>query len=192
MKKVMIGIFATGLMVASCDSNTTKEEVNVDSTVTEAVAVMEEEPVNELAFNGVTKGAYTLYGLEDVDATGAVNIEEMMTQFDNTGSFEGKVAVDINEVCQKAGCWINFKKSADENIMVFFRDHFTIPIETSAGKAAILYGNLVTDTLTVDFQKHLLDDAAQAGDEINQADYDAITEDKIDLSFDCLSILIKD
>lgn len=187
----MIGIFAASLIAVSCNSNTAKEEVTVDSTVTKEVEITEDEPVNELAFNGVSKGAYTLYGLEDVDATGAVSKEAMLATFKKTGAFEGKVTVNINEVCKKAGCWINFKKSADENIMVFFRDHFTIPIEESAGKEAVLYGNLMTDTLSVDFQRHLLDDAAEAGEVINQADYDAITTEKIDLSFDCLSILIK-
>jgi hypothetical protein len=44
--------------------------------------------------------------------------------------------------------------------------------------------------MDVDMQKHLLDDAAEAGEEVSQADYDAITEDKLELVFDCESILV--
>ncbi|MBK6525468.1 MAG: DUF4920 domain-containing protein [Crocinitomicaceae bacterium] len=108
-----------------------------------------------------------------------------------TGAFTDKVSVKIAEVCQKAGCWITFDDEKGGSIRVFFRDHFTIPIETATGTEAILYGSLVMDTLSVDFQKHLLDDAKEAGEEVSQAEYDAITEDKIETTFDCESILVK-
>ena len=78
-----------------------------------------------------------------------------------------------------------------KKFVCFFRDHFTIPIETASGTEAVLYGDLVMDTLSIDFQKHLLDDAKEAGDEVSQEEYDAITEDKIEASFDCESILVK-
>lgn len=191
MKKSILSFVAAGLVFVSCGENTTKEAIEtVDSTEVLAEDTIEEESA-ELAFNGVQKGEFTLYGHEDVEADGAVSQAEMFKTFKETGSFSGKVKVQINEVCQKAGCWINFKKNENENVMVFFRDHFTIPIEESAGKTAILYGQLETDTLSIDFQKHLLDDAAEAGEVINQEDYDAITAEKIDVSFDCVSVLLR-
>jgi len=193
MKKQVYGILAATMLVASCGSN---NENSVEETMIDSVAVAQEEIGEEveagLAFDGVQKGEYTLFGHEDVSADEAVSQEEMYKIFAETGAFDGKVSVTINEVCQKAGCWVNFKKSENEKVMVFFRDHFTIPIKESAGKDVILYGMLESDTLTVDFQKHLLDDAAEAGEVINQEDYDEITEDKIDVSFDCVSILVKD
>lgn len=189
MKKLILGLFAASTLLVSCGSGAEAETEAMDSTAVVAEEVVEEE-VDELAFNGVEKGAFMLYGHEDVTADDAVSPEAMFTTFKETGSFNGKVNITVNEVCQKAGCWINFMKD-DEPIMVFFRDHFTIPIEESAGKQAVLYGNLEMDTLSVDFQKHLLDDAAEAGEEVTQAEYDAITEEKIDVSFDCLAILLK-
>ncbi|MDX1349316.1 MAG: DUF4920 domain-containing protein [Putridiphycobacter sp.] len=190
MKKSILSLFAASLILVGCGENTETEVENaVDSTAVVADEMHEEESA-EIAFNGTEKGGFLLYGHEDIDAEGAVSKEEMFSIFQKTGAFNGKVKVTINEVCQKAGCWINFKKNENENVMVFFRDHFTIPIEESAGKTAILYGQLETDTLSVDFQKHLLDDAAEAGEVINQEDYDAITEEKVDVSFDCISILL--
>ena len=192
MKKLILGLFAISAILYSCDNNV-ETEVEMEVTDSTVVSASEtgDEVESQLAFNGIERAGFMLFGHEDVDAENAVTDEEMFKTFQETGTFDGKVKVNINEVCQKAGCWINFKKADDKNVMVFFRDHFTIPIDGSAGKEAILYGKLITDTLSVDFQKHLLDDAAEAGEVIAQKDYDAITEEKVDLSFDCLSILLK-
>ncbi len=147
---------------------------------------------NTLAFNGVDKGAYTLYGHTDISADGSeTSLDEMNTIIESTGTFKGKVAVTISEVCKKAGCWMTFENGDYDPIRVFFRDHFTIPINTASGTNAIVYGIATQDTLTVEFQKHLLDDAAEHGKKVEQSEYDAITEDKIEVTFDCESILIK-
>ena len=197
-KKWILGIAFSFALIASCTSETTNEETTENNTE-EQVEIVEEtesesgEESTEVAFMGVEKDGYMLYGHTDFEANESTSIDAMLTEFEEAGSFNGAVEVTINEVCQNAGCWINFQKpDSEEAIMVFFRDHFTIPIETSAGKEAILYGSLNADTLTVDFQTHLLDDAAANGEEVSQAEYDAITEDKIDVTFDCESILIKD
>ena len=47
---------------------------------------------------------------ENQFADDAVSQTEMLNSFEESGEFTGKVNVNINEVCQKAGCWINFKK----------------------------------------------------------------------------------
>ncbi|MFK8038611.1 MAG: DUF4920 domain-containing protein [Crocinitomicaceae bacterium] len=190
MKKTLLGSIVLGIMLLSCAENSETLSESIDSTLISQEIAIEEPVTDELAFNGVIKGDFTLFGHEDISKEGAVSPAEMFDYFEANNEFSGKLNVTINEVCQKAGCWINFKKNEDETVMVFFRDHFNIPIEESAGKDAVLYGNLVTDTLSVDFQRHLLDDAAEAGQAINQEDYDAITEEKIDVSFDCISILI--
>ncbi len=189
MKRKFLSFLIVGFIAFSCENNV---EENSDEIISdEKTEQNEEAEESELAFDGVDKGDYLLYGHVDVDPTETATIDEMLTEFDGTGNFNRKVEITINEVCQKAGCWINFNTTAGDNIMVFFRDHFTIPIESSLGKDAILYGSLVPDTLDVDFQKHLLDDAKEAGEKVTQAEYDAITEDKIELTFDCEAILIK-
>jgi len=195
-KKYILGIVLAGAAsLYSCDGSEGHEEATTDADTTAVVDTVATENIEEeaqLAFDGVEKGNYTLYGHAEIEATGdEQSVDAMLTSIEETGGFDGKVAVTINEVCQKAGCWITFNNGDNEPIRVFFRDHFTIPTETASGTEAILYGQAVQDTLTVDFQKHLLDDAAENGQEVSQEEYDAITEDKIETTFDCESILVK-
>ena len=187
MKLIVFGsVVLSALYLSSCcgcGGHASEGEHHDSTHVTEEVH--HEEEGATIAFDGVDKGDYTLYGHTDISADSAATLTEMFTQM------ESKVSVKIAEVCQKAGCWITFDDEKGGSIRVFFRDHFTIPIETATGTEAILYGSLVMDTLSVDFQKHLLDDAKEAGEEVSQAEYDAITEDKIETTFDCESILVK-
>jgi hypothetical protein len=191
-KNLLVGLAISTILLA-CSSKEKEENTEVENTEnTEVVEESNGEESTEVAFMGDEKGDYLLYGHTEFAPEDAITSEEMFKTFDETNTFKGAVNISINEVCQNAGCWINIvKPNSDETVMVFFRDHYTIPIETSAGKEAILYGELVSDTMTVDFQKHLLDDAAANGEEVSQEEYDAITEDKISQSFDCESILIK-
>jgi len=192
MKKnnTLITIFAAGLLIScgGAEENTETTEGEVVDTV--ATDIVEEVEENTLAFDGVDAGDFTLFGHSEITADETATVDEMFQEFESTGEFNRKVEVKIDQVCQKAGCWITFKDGEDNDVRVFFRDHFTIPIETPSGTDAVLYGALMMDTLDVDFQKHLLDDAKEAGQEVAQEEYDAITEDKIEVSFDCESILV--
>lgn len=195
-KKYILGIVLAGAAsLYSCGGSEGHDEATTDADTTAVVDTVVTEEVEEeaaLAFDGVEKGDYTLYGHSEIEAAGdEPSVDAMLASIEETGGFEGKIAVTINEVCQKAGCWITFDNGDNEPIRVFFRDHFTIPTETASGTEAILYGQAVQDTLTIDFQKHLLDDAAENGQEVSQEEYDAITEDKIETTFDCESILVK-
>jgi hypothetical protein len=195
MKKLILGFagFAALSLSSCCFCNKGDGHAegghHHDSTATTEEGHHEEESV--LAFDGVDKGDYVLYGHTEISPDKAWTTTEMYAAFENSGSFNDKVKVNIDEVCQKAGCWITFKDDKGESVRVFFRDHFTIPIETTQNTEAVLYGSLVVDTLSVDFQKHLLDDAKEAGENIPQSEYDAITEDKIERTFDCEAILVK-
>ncbi|MBK7128231.1 MAG: DUF4920 domain-containing protein [Crocinitomicaceae bacterium] len=193
MKKIMLSlpvVLALGFSsCCGCDHHTSEDNHTTDST--HAVHDEHEEEESTIAFDGVDRGEYTLYGHTDITADGFATVTEMFTEMESTGAFNRKVKVSIQDVCQQAGCWITFDDEQGGAIRVFFRDHFTIPIETPSGTEAILLGALQIDTLSVDFQKHLLDDAAAAGEEVSQEEYDAITEDKIEKTFDCESILVK-
>ena len=192
MKKLLL-ILPISLLLMACGGSESEENnentENETDTTTAEVEKVEEE--SALTFDGVVKGDYTLYGYADIEPAGAFTAEEMMIEYQTTGEFNDKVRVTVDKVCQKAGCWMTFKDHKDKEIRVFFKDHFGIPTETPSGTEVVLFGSLVSDTLTVDFQKHLLDDAKEAGEEVKQEEYDAITEDKIELSFDAESILIK-
>lgn len=189
MKIKALALVLPAAMLFACggaEEETTEETSDSDST-----AVVEEEvEESTLAFDGVEKGDYMLYGHTEIEAGEAYSIEEMMIEYSTTDVFNDKVNVNIDEVCQKAGCWITFKDLEDNSIRVYFRDHFTIPTETVSGTEAILYGSLYTDTISVDFQKHLMEDALEEGEELDEEAVAAL-EEKLELAFDCESILVK-
>lgn len=133
--------------------------------------------------------AYYFYGLEEFTPQEGISVDSMLSVVSANGSFTGVIEAEIVEVCQKAGCWSKLK-SANEPVMVFYKEHFGIPTNTEAGTKVTLNGIAQIDTLSVDFQKHLLDDAKSNGEEVSQAEYDAITEDKIEVSFEASGVLI--
>lgn len=192
MKRLIFGFFTLSFFaLTSCSGEGSDTETTDNDSTQVSEEIIDEEESNELAFDGTDAGDYLLYGHTEFMGDNAVTVEEMMSTIETDGSFKGEVKVVINEVCQKAGCWITFDDNAGGAIRVFFRDHFTIPTETVAGTEAILLGESVNDTLDVAFQKHLLDDAKEAGEEVSDEEYAAITEDKIETTFDCEAILVK-
>ena len=190
---IITPVVLSAFLIFSCGgTEEAQTEIATEANATEEIIEEEIEEEASLAFDGVDKGDYVLYGHSEITADGeTAGIDEMIAEVNNSGSFEGKVKVSIDQVCQKAGCWITFKDNNDESIRVFFRDHFTIPIETASGTEVILYGNAIQDTTSIAMQKHLLEDEIEAGGEVSQEEIDAITEDIIELTFDCESVLVK-
>jgi hypothetical protein len=185
---ILMGLVVSMSLISCGGAEETTEETTDSDSLAVDTTVVEENPI---AFNGTDAGDYLLYGHTEITADETATLAEMFQEFESTGNFNRTVEVKIDAVCQKAGCWITFLDLEGNDVRVFFRDHFTIPIETAPGTDAILYGSLMMDTLSVEFQKHLLDDAAEAGKTVAQSEYDAIKGDKIEVSFDCESILVK-
>lgn len=127
------------------------------------------------------------YGPAKVVIEDAVSVKEMLTDYkDKTApteyTFEGK----INQVCTKAGCWINVDKGNGEEFMVRFKDHFTIPIDTKLGSSAYIHGIAYWDTVSVEMLKHFAYDAGESEEEIEK-----ITEPKFELGFEADGITLK-
>jgi hypothetical protein len=153
----------------------TKEEALDDDVLEEGVIM-----INGLQF----------FGNNEFELTEWSSVDEMYNAVVETGTFEGLVKAEISEVCKKAGCWITVVKEDGTTVRVIFRDHFGIPTDTPSGYEVIMNGVGQVDTTSVELQKHFLDDAKEAGEEVSQADYDAITEDLIEVSFDCDGLLV--
>jgi len=117
----------------------------------------------------------------------------MVTKIYSNGSFEGNVSATLDGVCKKKGCWVTMVNKSGESVRVRFKDHaFGVPTDTPEGTAVVLRGVGIMDTTTIDLQKHYLDDAKEAGQEISQEQYDEITEDLIKISFISDGILVKE
>ena len=153
----------------------TKEEALDDDVLEEGVIM-----INGLQF----------FGNNEFELTEWSSVDEMYNAVVETGTFEGLVKAEISEVCKKAGCWITVVKEDGTTVRVIFRDHFGIPTDTPAGYEVIMNGVGQVDTTSIELQKHFLDDAKEAGEEVSQGDYDAITEDLIEVSFDCDGLLV--
>jgi hypothetical protein len=183
MKKVIYTVVAFALLLQSCGE--AKEETTEVSTETHAAdsTVVEEK---------VMVDGYEYYGIKEMDTQGGVSVEEMKAIIDSTGAFEGKINTTLFGVCKKAGCWVTIDNPGGEPIRVVFGEHaFFVPVDTQEGREVIIEGMAVMDTTSVDMQKHFLDDAKEAGQEVPQSAYDEITEPLVEISFNATGILIK-
>lgn len=118
------------------------------------------------------------FGPVEVNPELAMSVSEMLESngtdtTENEFTFKG----EITQVCSKAGCWVNIK-SGEEEFMVRFKDHFTIPTDTEPGTMAVLHGvGKMTEIPVADLQ-HFAEDAGESQEEI-----DAITEPEYDFAF---------
>lgn len=124
----------------------------------------------------------------DFDTTGAVTIESVVANLTETGSATGVYKATIIESCQKMGCWMSVEAPNQEGMMVYMNDHsFFVPKTGVDGLSCYINGEAYFDTLSVDFQKHLLEDANASQEEI-----DAITEEKYEIAFNAMGVVIED
>ena len=185
MKKIIYSLsIVLAAIFTSCGEvkEEVKEEVTDNDEVTLENDVLEEGVV---MVNGLQ-----FFGNNEFEITSWSSVDDMYNTVMEIGTFEGLVKGEITEVCKKAGCWITVLKEDGTSIRVVFRDHFGIPTDTPIGYEVIMNGVGQLDTTTIELQKHFLDDAKEAGEAVSQAEYDAITEDLIEVSFDCDGLLV--
>lgn len=129
--------------------------------------------------------AAAMYGAS-FDTTGAAPINMLAANLEE-GKNEGVYKARIVESCQKMGCWMSVENPSGEPMMVYMGDHeFFVPKTGVDGLDCYISGNAYYDTLTVDFQKHLLEDANAAQEEI-----DAVTEEKYEMAFTATGVVIE-
>jgi hypothetical protein len=134
-----------------------------------------------------SKVAYKHYGPAAVDTTQAISLDEMLATFNADPQKEFfTFSAPLIGVCQTAGCWVNVQPSNGDMIRVRFKDHFLIPPTTELNSIAYFRGQVYYDTLSVELQKHFLEDAKATQDEIDQ-----ITAPKIELNFEADGVWVK-
>jgi hypothetical protein len=136
---------------------------------------------------GTQKNLGKSYGPSKVDVSKAISVEEMIQDYaSKSGRVEYTFEAELNEVCSKAGCWVNIDKGNGDTFMVRFKDHFTIPPSTEVGTGAYLHGWMYRDTVSVDMLRHFAEDAGKSQEEI-----ESITESKYTLGFEADAITLK-
>lgn len=166
MKKVAL-LLITGLLAVSC--GTTEEKTEDDKNAEDSVELGES------------------YGEYKVNPEEAISVKDMLAKFEGQSEeMEFTIEAPLNEICSKAGCWVNIDKGNGETFMVRFKDHFTIPPATEPGTGAYIHGRAFWDTVSVDLQRHFIEDAG--GTEEEQM---AITEPKATIGFEGYGITLK-
>ncbi len=192
MKKTVFTFMIGGAFLASsCSSETKNENQEQHSQSEQHDEAHSDEHKEEVKANFPVDG-YEFYGTTEVKPSEAITVEEMVVKVSTDGAFEGNVAAVLDGVCKKQGCWVTMTNKNGESVRVRFKDHsFGVPTDTPEGTEVILRGVATMDTTSMDLQKHYLDDAKEAGQEVSQEQYDAITEDLIEISFISDGILVK-
>lgn len=135
------------------------------------------------------KRDFTAYGEAFKPAKGEVlKMKELGAKMEADGGAEGVFAAEIVQTCTKMGCWMNVKGPNKDTIMVYMKDHaFFVPLDGMQGKRALISGKAYFDTVSVELQKHLLEDAGA-----DQADIDAVTEPKFEMAIEAAGVMIAD
>jgi hypothetical protein len=134
-----------------------------------------------------SKIAYKHYGPVAVDSTQAVSLDQMLLTFEAQPQNDiFTFSAPLVGVCQSAGCWVKVQPSNGDMIRVRFKDHFLIPPVTEINSVAYFHGRAYYDTISVELQKHFLEDAKAP-----QADIDLITAPKIELNFEADGVWVK-
>ena len=135
---------------------------------------------------GSEKEAFKQYGPTSVDHENAISLVEMVKQFNQNPQVDTYTFyAPIVNVCQSAGCWVNVKKEDGDLLRIRFKDHFGIPPKTESGKTAYFHGIAYYDTISIQLQKHFLEDGHAP-----QTEIDKIVSPKIELNFQADGVLI--
>lgn len=84
---------------------------------------------------------------------------------------------EVKAVCQNSGCWLDVPLSEGEDMKVTFKDYgFFVP-KDMAGEKVYIKGDISLDTLSVDYLRHMAEDAGKDSTEIA-----SITEEEVKLT----------
>lgn len=120
-----------------------------------------------------------------ISADSAIDANTLITEMGNAPTYEAKIKGKVVEVCQKKGCWMNIEVANGELMRVTFKDYgFFVPKDI-IGKEVIMEGVASFETISVEDQKHFLEDAGEPKEKI-----DAITEPKNALAFEATGVLV--
>jgi hypothetical protein len=127
-----------------------------------------------------------LFG-EQINDSGVVSLDILVSELEELGEFEGKVVGEIKEVCAMKGCWMTIDLPNGESMRVTFKDYgFFVP-KNSQGYPVVIEGlatKKVTDVATL---KHYAEDAGKSKEEI-----DAIIAPKLEYAFEAIGVIIKE
>lgn len=163
MKKIIYTLLAISTLFACGTKEEKKEEAK-------------EEPKEEVSKD-------TLFGV-DFGKEGALTTEEFVNEFVGKDSMEAKIMGTVSEVCKKKGCWMTMDLGNGKTMRVSYDYKFLLPLNCD-GLPIVINGMAYMDTISVEDQKHYLEDAKASKEEIA-----AITEPEINISFLATGVIL--
>jgi hypothetical protein len=128
----------------------------------------------------------TQYFGDKITAENAIPVSELKEKMGDHTQIEIKVEGEIEEVCQKKGCWMKLKIGDRESIRITFKDYgFFMPLDAS-GRIAIAEGIAIMEETSIADLREYAKDAGKSQEEI-----DAITEPEYELVFEASGVIIK-
>ncbi len=140
---------------------------------------MQEEQIVE---NQIDISNYEFFGDKMNEVASFLTKEEMNEKFKNLqpgDTINVAFATNIQEVCQKKGCWMKVDLGEDKNGFVRFKDYGFFAPMNAAGHDVIMNGKAFVSVVSIDELKHYAKDAGKSEEEIAQ-----IVEPKITYSFE--------
>lgn len=132
--------------------------------------------------------SYSSFG-DSITADNAISKEALFSKYESMkegDTLNLKFSSQINDVCQKKGCWMNVDLGKDQKAFVKFKDYgFFMPLN-SKGEEVILNGKAFLSIESIEEQKHYAKDAGKS-----QAAIDSITTPLKSYSFVADGVLIK-
>jgi len=115
---------------------------------------------------------------EKISDEGAITKQEMAKIFNKMNTNDTvnvKFVGEVDEVCQKKGCWIKVSLDDDQKTFVKFKDYaFFMPFN-SAGSEVILNGKAFKNEVSVKELQHYAKDAGKSDEEIAEIKSPKIT-----------------
>jgi hypothetical protein len=134
-----------------------------------------------------TDMAYVSFG-DQIEADNAILASEMAEKFKSMqvgDSVTSKMIAKVDEVCQAKGCWMRLDLGTDAQVMVKFKDYGFFMPKNIAGQDVIINGKAYVTEVSVEEQRHYLEDAGKSEEEIA-----AIVEPKKTYSFEADGVLL--
>ncbi len=125
-----------------------------------------------------------VYG-DSVKNENVVGLDAISVAMRDEAKVDMKVKGTVKEVWQSKGCWLTMTLPNGDDMRVTFKDYkFFVPKDIS-GKTVILDGYAYKDTVTVEDQRHYLEDAGKSAAEIAK-----ITAPKYQLNFEAKGVVV--
>jgi hypothetical protein len=114
-----------------------------------------------------------------------MEIAKMQIAMEHADSLDTQIEAIVVTTCKKAGCWMEIQSSDGKNKMkVFMKDHaFGVPLSGCDGKKTVVNGRLFRYKLSVEYLRHLAEDAGKS-----KAEIEKITEPEEAIAIDAFGV----